>query len=93
MNEFPLPDGARLLDRPKDHGTLAELKPGDAAIVCCVRPGEPSRRRLMEMGFVSGTNLKLVRSAPLGDPLQVEVRGYQLSLRLAEARGILVRPA
>jgi len=93
MNEIPLPDGAQLIERAKDHGTLADLKPGDAAIVCCVKPGEPSRRRLMEMGFVSGTNLRIVRAAPLGDPLQVEVRGYQLSLRLAEARGILVRPA
>jgi ferrous iron transport protein A len=92
MNEIPLPDGAQLRDRPQDHDTLADLRPGDSAIVCCVRPNEPSRRRLMEMGFVSGTNLKVVRQAPLGDPLQVEVRGYQLSLRIAEARGILVRP-
>ena len=93
MQEIPLPDGARLMDQSNGHPTLAELKPGDRAIVCCVRPNQPSRRRLMEMGFVSGTNLKLVRAAPLGDPLQVEMRGYQLSLRVAEARGILVRPA
>jgi len=93
MNDIPLPDGAQLRHRPADHETLADLAPGDAAIVCCVRPGEPARRRLMEMGFVSGTSLKFVRRAPLGDPLQVEVRGYQISLRLAEARGILVRPA
>jgi len=92
MNEIPLPDGARLRERPADHETLADLRPGDCAVVCCVRPNEPSRRRLMEMGFTSGTNLKFVRSAPLGDPLQIEVRGYQVSLRLAEARGILVRP-
>jgi len=93
MQEIPLPEGAKLVDRAHGHASLAELNPGDCAIVCCVRPGQPARRRLMEMGFVSGTKLTLVRSAPLGDPLQVEMRGYQLSLRVAEARGILVRPA
>ena len=93
MIEIPLPEGATLKERPADHANLADLKPGECAIVCTVRPGEPARRRLLEMGFVSGTTLKLVRAAPLGDPVQVEVRGYQLSLRLAEARGILVRPA
>ena len=93
MQEIPLPEGAKLKPDLNGHASLADLKPGDSAIVCRVQPEQPSRRRLMEMGFVSGTSLKLVRSAPLGDPLQVEVRGYQLSLRVAEARGILVRPA
>ena len=91
-SEIPLPDGAVIRERDKDHATLADMKPGESAIVCCVRPGEKDRRRLLEMGFVSGTTLRFVRSAPLGDPVQVEVRGYQLSLRRAEARGILVRP-
>lgn len=93
LPDSPLPDGAVIRERDKDHATLADLKPGESAIVCCVRPGEKDRRRLLEMGFVSGTTLRFVRSAPLGDPVQVEVRGYQLSLRRAEARGILVRPA
>ena len=93
MTEIPLPDGATIRERPADHTTLADLRPGDEAIVCCVRPGEHKRRRLLEMGFVSGTKLRFVRVAPLGDPLHVEVRGYQLSLRRADARGILVRSA
>jgi Fe2+ transport system protein FeoA len=93
MMEIPLPDGATLRKRPADHATLADLSPGQKAVVCCVRPGQVKRRRLLEMGFVSGTVLRLVRTAPLGDPVQVEVRGYQLSLRRADARGILVRPA
>jgi len=93
MTEIPLPDGAVLGPRAADHRTLADLKPGQTAVVCCVRPGQPKRRRLLEMGFVSGTELRLVRTAPLGDPIQVEVRGYQLSLRRADARGILVRSA
>ena len=91
MTEIPLPDGACLRDRPADHTTLADLRPGDEAVVCCVRQGENKRRRLLEMGFVSGTTLRFIRAAPLGDPLHVEVRGYQLSLRRADARGILVR--
>lgn len=93
MTDIPLPDGAVLGPRPADHQSLADLEPGQKALVCCVRPGQAKRRRLLEMGFVSGTELRLVRTAPLGDPIQVEVRGYQLSLRLADARGILVREA
>ena len=91
MTEIPLPDGAILRTRAADHESLADLVPGQTAVVCCVRQGQAKRRRLLEMGFVSGTELRLIRTAPLGDPIQVEVRGYQLSLRRADARGILVR--
>ena len=91
MTDIPLPDGAVLCPRPADHKTLADMQPGQEAIVCCVRPGQLKRRRLLEMGFVSGTTLRFIRTAPLGDPIQVEMRGYQLSLRRSDARGILVR--
>lgn len=51
--------------------------------------GEPSLvRRLMELGFVPGTRVFVVKLAPLGDPLQVVVRGYHLSLRRLEAQCI-----
>jgi ferrous iron transport protein B len=52
-----------------------------------------ARRRLLEMGFVPGTTVRVVRLAPLGDPMQVELHGYHVSLRLSEARTILVEPA
>jgi len=49
-------------------------------------------QRLLELGLTKGTRCVVVRYAPLGDPLQIKVRGYALSLRGSEARGILVHP-
>ncbi|MBX3743710.1 MAG: ferrous iron transport protein A [Verrucomicrobiae bacterium] len=51
------------------------------------------RARLMEMGVLVGTRISVVRFAPLGDPVEIKVRGYHLSLRRHEADRILVRPA
>lgn len=52
----------------------------------CVVGGKGSVRvRLMELGIVPGTEVQLVRRAPLGDPMQISLRGYQLSLRRGEA--------
>ena len=51
----------------------------------------PERRaRLLEMGLTTGTEIQLIRFAPLGDPIEIEVRGYRLSLRKREAKGIQV---
>jgi Fe2+ transport system protein FeoA len=47
----------------------------------------------MEMGLVPGTSVTVVRLAPLGDPIDVSVRGYHLSLRKSEARGVWLIPA
>ncbi len=49
--------------------------------------------RLREMGLLAGTMLTLVRTAPLGDPIEIKVRGYHLTLRKSEAEHILVEPA
>lgn len=48
--------------------------------------------RLREMGMIPGTLLTLVRTAPMGDPLEIEVRGYRLTLRRSEAEAIAVEP-
>ncbi len=48
--------------------------------------------RMREMGLLPGTRVKLVRTAPLGDPLEIEVRGYHLSLRRDEAARIVIDP-
>jgi len=87
----PLPTGARLRDPAVVGATLADLGPGDHAIVQGVRGRGEIRRRLLEMGFVSGTPLRVVRLAPLADPMEVELHGYHLSLRRSEARTILIR--
>lgn len=70
--------------------TLADLPVGSSALVAAVLCPRPVARRLMEMGLLPGTRVSLVRAAPLGDPLELEVRGYSLSIRRAEAAGVLV---
>jgi len=67
--------------------------PGTRAIVRRVEGAPGIRRRLYEMGFVAGTPVRVVRLAPLGDPMQIELHGYHISLRRSEARAILVHPA
>ncbi len=71
--------------------TLATLSPGDEGIVAGVRRGSDVRGRLMELGFVAGTPIRVVRLAPLGDPMEVELLGYHITLRRTEARDILLR--
>ena len=70
--------------------TLDSLKAGDQTRVLALRGEEEASQRLMEMGILPGTPLKVVRFAPLGDPVEVLVRGYHLSLRRGEAAGIEV---
>lgn len=71
---------------------LDQLAPGMKGTVRVVAAENGARRRLLEMGFVPGTPLRVVRLAPLGDPMQVELHGYHISLRRSEARAILVEP-
>jgi Fe2+ transport system protein FeoA len=70
--------------------TLAHLPVGVKARVISVGGEGSVARRLMEMGVVPGAPVRVVRVAPLGDPLQIRVRGYHLALRRTEAQTILV---
>ena len=70
------------------HRTLDQLTPGQKAKVTKVGGMGAVRRRLMDMGLVSGVEVELLKAAPLGDPLEYRLRGYHLSLRKAEAQGI-----
>lgn len=72
---------------------LDRVVPGESAVIRRVNGDPRVRRRLLEMGFVPGTTLRVVRLAPLGDPMQIELHGYHISLRRTEARSILVDPA
>jgi ferrous iron transport protein A len=71
--------------------TLAQLKPGDRAIIRHVC-GESSGlyQRLMEIGLLEGAEVQLVRFAPLGDPLQVRLRDSHFSLRKRDAASVQV---
>ncbi len=63
---------------------------GSTATVAEIRVPAAGRARLMEMGLLVGTRVELVRFAPLGDPVEIKVRGYNLTLRKSEADQILV---
>ena len=69
---------------------LSELSAGDRARISRVTLAGSARQRLMEMGLTPGVEFELVRFAPLGDPLEIRLRGYHLSLRRLEAEGIEV---
>ena len=69
---------------------LSELQPGDRAIVRALPQDQLLATRLREMGLLSGTEVTFVRKAPLGDPLEIKVRGYSLSLRMKDAVAIHV---
>ena len=75
---------------PHESGSLDMLPLGVAARVLNVQGASAIARRLMEMGIVPGAPIKVVRTAPLGDPIQVCLRNYQLALRRVEARAITV---
>jgi Fe2+ transport system protein FeoA len=73
------------------HGTsLADLKPGQSARIVALEGQGPLVQRLYEMGLLEGSKVTLVRRAPLGDPLEIRILGYGLSLRKAEAAWIMV---
>lgn len=71
---------------------LSELAPGTAAVLRQLPATGTRFLRMREMGLLPGTRVKLVRTAPLGDPLEIEVRGYHLTLRRDEAAQIVVDP-
>ncbi len=70
--------------------TLDQLQAGQTGVVAQVA-GEPEiAERLMEMGLIAGTPFKVVKRAPLGDPIEIETRGYHLTIRKGEAAGIVI---
>ena len=72
---------------------LTSVAKGAVATVAQINVPAGSRARLMEMGLLVGTKVELVRFAPMGDPVEIKVRGYNLTLRKSEAEQILVNPA
>ncbi len=71
---------------------LTSVGLGQKATVAEIKVPAATRPRLMEMGLLVGTPVELVRFAPLGDPVEIRVRGYNLTLRKQEAEQIFVRP-
>ncbi|MBU2517130.1 MAG: ferrous iron transport protein A [Proteobacteria bacterium] len=70
--------------------TLRQLKPGQRAVVKKVGAGGELGRRLREMGLLPGTEIQVIGRAPLKDPVEIKLRGYNLALRNNEADFIIV---
>ena len=71
---------------------LSELTAGSSAVVREFPKTDSAFVRLREMGLLPGTRVTLVRTAPLGDPIEIKLRGYHLTLRKSEAEHVLVDP-
>jgi ferrous iron transport protein A len=70
--------------------TLKDVKTGDTIRVTKINGDGALRRRIMDMGIVKGVEVFVRKVAPLGDPIEVTIRGYELSIRKADAELILV---
>ena len=70
--------------------TLKDLKVGESGLVLAVGGENTLRRRLLEMGITPRTTITVKKTAPMGDPIELFLRGYVLSLRLAEAEKITI---
>lgn len=68
--------------------TLKDLKPGQEGTVSGIGEKGPVRKRIMDMGVTPGAMVKVIKVAPLGDPIEINIRGYELSLRKDEASQI-----
>lgn len=69
---------------------LDEMKPGEKGRITAVSPCGSLRGRLMEMGLVKGAEIKVIRLAPSGDPMEILLRGYSLALRKKEAEQVIL---
>ncbi len=73
--------------------TLNELKTGSSGIITAVGGDGPLRCRLLDMGLIPHPRVTLQKVAPMGDPIEIRVRGYELTLRVEEAQKIEVKEA
>ena len=71
--------------------TLRDVKPGETATVAKLRGEGPVKRRIMDMGITKGVEVFVRKVAPLGDPMELNLRGYELSVRKADAEMIEVQ--
>lgn len=70
--------------------TLSDVKPGEKCKILCIDKTNIIRKRLIDMGLTTGTEIYVRKYAPFGDPIEITVRGYELSLRKFEASLIQV---
>jgi len=70
--------------------TLADLAPREEGVIASIDGDDALSDRLAELGFTPGVVVRFIRRAPLGDPMQVGVRGFELAVRASEARRVVL---
>lgn len=70
--------------------SLREFRPGEAGTVARVNAAGSVKRRLFDMGITPGAAIEMRKAAPLGDPIEISIRGYELSVRKDEAEAVLM---
>ena len=73
--------------------TLNELKIGETAIITEVGGEGALRQHFLDMGIIPGADIELVKFAPMGDPIQIIIHGYELTIRIDDAKHISVQKA
>lgn len=68
--------------------TMADMKPGEVGTVVALHGSGNIKHRLIDMGIVKGTEVRMVKYAPLADPIEIKVKNFELSLRVSEAKMI-----
>ena len=71
---------------------LNELKPGQSAVILAVGGEGALRQHFLDMGVIPGTEVTVIKLAPMGDPMELQIHGYELTLRLSEAEKIEIKP-
>ncbi len=71
--------------------TLNDLKIGQSGIITAGEGEGPLRLRLLDMGLIPNTRVRVQKVAPMGDPIQIQIRGYELTLRREDAQSILLK--
>ena len=79
-----------MTDNPEKPTTLRDCAQGDTVVIRRIAGEGAFRRRLMEMGFLPGVSVEVVKFAPLRDPVEFRIKGYHVSLRREEAENVIV---
>ena len=81
-----------LLSENSEYKTLAEMRIGESARVVRLLVEGPTRRRLLDLGLLPGTEVRAALKSPMGDPMAYDIRGSVLALRFEDASKIVVKP-
>ena len=71
--------------------TLRDINVGESAVIARIQTSGALKQRFMDMGITKGTEVKVIKIAPLGDPIEIEIRGYNLSIRKGDVEKIEMR--